>query len=49
MTAATAGTATAEVVAPEVVAARLGEAGKMVRMIAITIAAGATAVMEAEE
>ena len=49
VTAATAGTATVEVVAPGVVAARLGETGKMVGVVTTTTAAGEASVVEAEE
>ena len=43
------GTATAEVVAPGVVAARVGETGKMVGVVATTTAAGVVTVVEARE
>ena len=43
------GTATVEVVAPGVVAARLGETGKMVRVVATTTAAEVATVVEARE
>ena len=49
MTAATVGTATAEVVPPEGVAARLGETGEIVEIMVITIAAAAKTEVEAEE
>ena len=49
MAAAIGGTETVEVVAPGMVAARLRETGKMVRMVATTTAAGVATVVEARE